>query len=71
MKNDYTAADYGKQLKTGNVGSLAHSMETMFGLACQHLGYQVKGLPSSSLRYSLVFHLKLLYHKDIRWLLKK
>ena len=71
MKNDYTASDYGMQLKTGNVGSLAHSMETMFGLACQHLGYQVKGLPSSSLRYSLVFHLKLLYHKDIRWLLKK
>jgi len=69
LKNDYKSSDYGKQLKTGNIGSLAHSMETMFGMACSHLGYDVKGVRSSSLYYSLVFLLKLISHKDIRWLL--
>jgi hypothetical protein len=70
MKNDYTAADYGTQLKTGNVGSPAHSMETMFGLACSHLGYQVKGIGGNGFYYTMVFFLKTIYHKDIRWLLK-
>ena len=70
LKNDYSAADYGMQSKTGNVGSLAHSMETMFGLACHHLGYEVKGIRSSSLYYSLAFLLKFISHRDIRWLLK-
>ena len=70
LKNNYSADDYGKQLKTGNTGSLAHSMETMFGLVCHHLGYEVKGIPGTSLRYSIVFRLKLITHKDIRWLLR-
>ncbi len=69
QKNDYTALDYGKHLKTGSTGSLAHSMETMFGLACSHLGYRVKGVRSSSLHFSLIFLIKVLFHKDIRWLL--
>ena len=69
QKNDYSAADYGMHLKTGSVGTLAHSMETMFGLTCSHLGYEVKGLRSNSLHFSLIFFIKLLIHKDIRWLL--
>ena len=71
QKNDYTALDYGGQLKTGNTGTLAHSMETMFGMACSHLGYEVKGIRSTSLYYSLVFLIKITYHKDIRWLLSR
>lgn len=69
LKNNYTADDYGRQLKTGNVGSLAHSMETMFGIACDHLGYHVKGIDGSSLYYTLVLYYKTIFHKDVRWLL--
>jgi lipopolysaccharide biosynthesis protein len=68
LKNDYPAKEYGYQPKTGSVGSLAHSMETMFGMACHHLGYEVKGVKSTSRYYSLVFRIKLISHKDIRWL---
>lgn len=69
LKNDYSADDYGKDLKTGSVGTLAHSMETMFGLACHHLGYQVKAVPCFHPYYSAVFMFKLITHKDIRWIL--
>ena len=68
LRNNYSADDYGRQLTTGSVGSLAHSMETMFGIVCHHLGYKVKGLKGSSLYYSMVFFFKYIYHKDIRWL---
>lgn len=68
LKNDYSAREYGDKPKTGSVGSLAHSMETMFGIACRHLGYEVKGVKSASRYYSLVFRIKTLSHKDIRWL---
>lgn len=69
LKNDYSADDYGRQLTTGSTGTLAHSMETMFGLVCRHLGYKVKGLKGASLNYSLTFLRKTYKHKDIRWLL--
>lgn len=69
LKNDYTVLDYGEHLQTGNTGTLAHSMETMFGMACSHLGYSVKGIRSTNLYYTLVLLLKLITHKDIRWLL--
>ncbi len=68
LKNNYSADDYGKQLTTGSVGSLAHSMETMFGIVCRHLGYKVKGLKGSSFYYSMVFFFKFIAHRDIRWL---
>lgn len=68
LKNDYSADDYGRQLKTGSVGSLAHSMETMFGIVCHHLGYKVKGLKGASRYYEMVFFFKNITHKDIRWL---
>ena len=68
LKKDYSASEYGTQLKTGSVGSLAHSMETMFGIVCRHLGYEVKGLKGSSRYYSMVFGIKYITHKDIRWL---
>jgi len=68
QKRDYSVSDYGNKLKTGSVGSLAHSMETMFGIVCRHLGYEVKGVKGASRYYSWVFFLKYITHKDIRWL---
>ena len=68
LKNDYTPNDYGNQTHTGNTGTLAHSMETMFGIVCRHLGYEIKGVKGSRTNYSRVFFWKLLFHKDIRWI---
>ena len=68
LKNDYTPNDYGNQTHTGNTGTLAHSMETMFGIVCRHLGYEIKGVKGSCTNYSRVFFWKLLFHKDIRWI---
>ena len=68
LKMDHSADDYGNRLRTGNAGTLAHSMETMFGIVCRHLGYVIKGVKGSCSYYSRVFFWKLLYHKDIRWI---
>lgn len=69
QKKEYTDADYGFMLKTGAVGSLAHSMEEMFGLTCAYLGYKVKGVQTIS-KYSFIFIGKCIAHKDVRWLLR-
>ena len=68
LKMDHSADDYGNRLRTGNAGTLAHSMETMFGIVCRHLGYVIKGVKGSCSYYSRVFFWKLLYHKDICWI---
>ena len=68
LKRDYSVSEYGSQLKTGSVGSLAHSMETMFGIVCRHLGFEVKGVKGTSRYYQMVYLIKYLTHKDIRWI---
>lgn len=70
LKKDYPASEYGSQLKTGSVGSLAHSLETMFGIVSQHLGYDVRGVKGTSLLYKLVYLEKYVFHKDVRWLME-
>lgn len=70
LKNDYSATEYGYNQRTGNTGTLAHSMETFFGIVCQYLGYNIKGVQrGSKLRYIITFLIKCIAHKDIRWLM--
>lgn len=54
---------------TGSVGSLAHSMETFFGVICKEQGYTLTGVQSAvtKRKYLLNFP-KALYHRDIRYM---
>ena len=69
LKNNYTAAEYGHKLKTGIAGTLAHSMEEMFGITCNYLGYKTKGIQTLS-KYLFIFLGKCIAHKEVRWLLR-
>ncbi len=70
LEKKYTAEDFRSNLKTGDSGTLAHSMETLFGIICHNMGYKIQGVHSwTTFKDFLRIILKSIVHKDIRWLI--
>lgn len=64
-----TRDDFPEACVTGQTGTVAHSIETMFGLVCLHQGLRISGVHDSvSRRNFRIVRLKSLVHKDVRWL---
>jgi len=67
LTRPFSESEFLPTCTTGGIGTLAHSMETMFGAMCQKMGYAIKGVHSArTFRKFLLMCLKSVYHKDLR-----
>lgn len=67
LTRPFSESEFSSTCATGGIGTLAHSMETVFGVMCQEMGYAIKGVHSArTFRKFLLMCLKSIFHKDLR-----
>ncbi|MCR5496877.1 MAG: hypothetical protein K6F48_03470 [Paludibacteraceae bacterium] len=67
LTRPFSESEFSSTCTTGGIGTLAHSMETVFGVMCQEMGYAIKGVHSArTFRKFLLMCLKSIFHKDLR-----
>lgn len=65
---EFTQANFPIFSKSGQAGTLAHSLETMFGIICYNMGYRIAGVhDSTTIRKFRTLYLKAIVHKNLRW----